>query len=409
MQKNDLLKHENEIIRILELTAERALVINCIKRTMPKWIDITSISCYEKISEDELLDTSKLILSKSFSSEEKQFMHEHYTLIAGILPFVDDEVRRGDVIKTIAAKKNISSQTIRKYLCLYLIYQDMAAFLPKKRKKKELSSDEKNMRWALNKFFYTKHKNTLNMTYTLMIKEKYCDSEGKIVKSYPTFYQFRYFYRKYNKLQTYYISRNGLSNYQRNKRPLLGNGVREFAPNVGVGMIDSTVCDIYLVNEEGELVGRPILTACIDAYSSLCCGYSLSWEGGVYSLKNLLLNVISDKAEWCKKFGIQIQKEEWNSSLLPAVMVTDMGSEYKSEIFEQLVELGVSIINLPPYRPDLKGSVEKFFDVIQNLFKPHLKGKGVIESDFQERGSHDYRKDACMAIQRYVFKTGFLY
>ena len=73
--------------------------------------------------------------------------------------------------------------------------------------------------------------------------------------------------------------------YQRNHRPLLGDGVQEYASHVGVAMLDSTICDIYLVNEAGGLVGRPILTACIDAYSGLCCGYTLSWEGGNYSLR----------------------------------------------------------------------------------------------------------------------------
>lgn len=74
------------------------------------------------------------------------------------------------------------------------------------------------------------------------------------------------------------------------------------------------------------------------------------------------------------------------------------GSEYKSENFEQIAELGVKVINLPSYRPELKGLVEKFFDVVQNTYKKHLKGKGVIEPDYQERGAHDYRKDACLTM-----------
>ncbi len=41
--------------------------------------------------------------------------------------------------------------------------------------------------------------------------------------------------------------------YQKNHRPLLGDGVQEFAPNVGFGMLDSTICDIYLVNDAGKL------------------------------------------------------------------------------------------------------------------------------------------------------------
>ena len=97
-----------------------------------------------------------------------------------------------------------------------------------------------------------------------------------------------------------------MTNYQRNNRPLLGYSVRDFAPNVGVGMLDSTICDIYLVNESKEVVGRPILAACIDGYSGMSLGYYLGWEGGVYSIRELLLNVISDKVEHCQKKGLSI-------------------------------------------------------------------------------------------------------
>ena len=255
------------------------------------------------------------------------------------------------------------------------------------------------MRWGLNKFFYTQHKNSLNTAYTLMLQAKYCDTQGQLVAEYPSFNQFRYFYRKTKKMQQFYISRDGLKHYQRNNRPLLGDGVQQFAPAVGVGMLDSTICDIYLVDDGGKLVGRPVMTSCIDAFSGLCCGYSLGWEGGTYSLRGLMLNVIADKQEWCESHGVFIDDGEWDSKQMPGVLVTDMGSEYKGDTFSQVSELGVKVVNLPPYRPELKGMVEKFFDVVQNSYKKHLKGKGVIEPDYQERGAHDYRKDACLTLR----------
>lgn len=86
-------------------------------------------------------------------------------------------------------------------------------------------------------------------------------------------------------------------------------------------------------------------------------------------------NVVSDKQEWCKEHNISIKKEEWNSSKCPGILVTDQGTEYTSSTFEQLAELGIKIVNLPVYRPELKGSVEKFFSIIQDLFRPYLKGK----------------------------------
>lgn len=407
MQKNNLFKQGNQIIRVLEVQEEQAFVIDCTKRTMPKWIDAVSISQYTEETEQELQMYTNLILPEvdSLDAESKKFMYEHYTMIAGILPFVSDENHRNNLITRISDKYGVSKKSVKNYLCLFLVYQDivalapMSVLLPKKKTTiKELSQDEKNMRWALNKFFYNKNKNSLNTAYTMLLKQKYCDSCGVLLPEYPTFNQFRYFYRKTKNLQNYYISRGGLKDYQKNYRPLLGDGVQEYASAVGMGMLDATVCDIYLVNEAGNLVGRPILTACIDAYSSLCCGYSLSWEGGTYSLRGLMVNVLSDKVEWCRKHGVFIHKEQWDSDRLPSIFVTDMGSEYKSETFEQITDLGVTVINLPSYRPELKGSVEKFFDLVQETYKKYLKGKGVIEPDYQERGSHDYRKDACLTM-----------
>jgi len=402
MKKHELLKSGDCIIRVLEVKQDKVLIIDCIKRTMPTWIVITDLDHYSNCSEDELRTATGTVVQDidSMDSEQRKAMYDRYTLIAPVLPFIADDKMRSMVIQTVATEHGVSKQTVRNYLCLYLAYMNITALAPKvKSVDLSLSSDEKNMRWALNRFFYTKNKNSLTTAYTMMLKEKYCDGLGELPEQYPSFYQFRYFYRKTRKMQNYYISRDGLTHYQRNNRPLTGEGIQEFAPAVGTGMLDATVCDIYLVNDAGNLVGRPILTACIDAYSGLCCGYSLSWEGGVYSLRGLLLNVIADKSEWCNQFGISVSQENWPCDVLPATLVTDMGSEYKSENFEQIAELGVTVVNLPSYRPELKGMVEKFFDLVQETYKKHLKGRGVIEPDYQERGAHDYRKDACLTMR----------
>lgn len=352
-----------------------------------------------EISEEDFGKEMQREIPEEISVSARKTMHERFTIISEILPCIGDKRKRSQRIADAAEKYKVSQNTVKNYLGLYLAYQDISVLAPKeKKKKRELTQDEKNMRWALNKFYYTKEKQSLSTVYTLMLKEKYCDQNGKLQDYYPSMHQLRYFYEKTKKMQTYYISRDGLKDYQRNHRPLLGDGIQEFC-SVGVGMLDGTVCDIYLVDDAGHLVGRPILLACVDAYTSFCYGYSLLWEGGVYSLRNLMLNVIADKKEWCRKFGILIDKEQWDCDRLPGLMLTDMGTEYTSENFGQITELGVIIQNLPAYRPELKGQVEKFFDLIQSEYKKHLKGKGVIEPDYRERGAHDYRKDACLTMR----------
>lgn len=402
--KNDLYFKDDSIVRVLDVKEDRALMIDCVRRTMPQWKDIVSLVGWDQCSQETLYEITDVNLLEldSLSSESRKVAYERYTMIAPILRLLPDEQKKCEMISVIASNEKVSKQTVRKYLCLYLAFQNVAILAPKDKENDTLlTKDEKNMRWALNKFYFSYQKHSLKTAYTMMLKAKYCDGNGELLAEYPTFNQFRYFYRKRKNNQTYYISRNGLTNYQRNNRPLLGDGVREYAKAPGMGMLDATVCDIYLVNEFGGIVGRPILTACVDSYSSLCCGYALSWEGGMYSLRQLMLNVVTDKQELCKKHGINIKLQEWDSSLCPGVLVTDQGTEYVSNCFEQIAELGIKVVNLPVYRPELKGTVEKFFSIIQDLFRPYLKGRGLIEPDFQERGAHDYRKDACLTLEQF--------
>ena len=339
---------------------------------------------------------------EDLSLNERKIAQKRYTMIAAAVAVVNDKKKRNSMIDYASQQFGVSKQTLRSFLCAYLIYQDIAVLAPKKKEEKPLTQDEKNIRWALNKFFYTRNQNSLSTAYMMLLKEKYRDLNGNLFPQYPTFNQFRYFYRNHKKIENFCITRDGLTAYQRNSRPLLGDGVQEFAPVIGTAMLDSTICDIYLIDEKGELAGRPILTAACDANTSFCIGYVLSWENDTQSLKDLMLNIITDKVELCKKKGIHITQEQWNvQNQLPSILVTDCGREYTSQNFEQVLELGISLINLPPYRPESKGPIEKLFDLIQSSYKDLLKGKGVIMEDFQEQGAHDYRQDAILTLQEF--------
>lgn len=395
----------DSIFKAIASKDDMTLMINCSMKHMPEWVETKLLRGVTSIDEEEAFKRLGIVLREEteMSLGELKTARERYTMVAGILPFLTDDRERNHAIKKVCENFGKSRRTITSYLCKYLVTGSITSLADKQKNPKEkgLTIHEKNMRWALNKYYYTRHGNKLTDVYVMLLKEKYTDADNKLVENYPSIYQFRYFFNKTRKKQTEIISREGLKNYQLNYRPLLGEGVQEYAPNVGVGMVDSTVCDIYLVDKAGKLLGRPILVGCVDAYSGLCMGYALVWEGGVYSCRELLLNVIHDKVAWCRKFGILIEKEDWDCAQLPGVIVSDRGSEYISFNFEQITELGVQVISLPAFSANQKGPVEKLFDLVQSSFKPYLKGKGVVESDIGLRGVRDYRKDACLTIEQF--------
>lgn len=403
MKKNDYLKVNDIIYRILAEDKDNYLVLNCNTKNMPAWKKESELADGVIINREEVFEILEIeLIEEKLTGTAFKQAHERYTMIAGVLAFMNDDSLRNRAIAIAVDTYGISRRTLTTYLCNYLVTDNISSLVPKPRKKnRSLNDDEKIMRWALNKFYYTRYKHKLTDCYIMMLKEKYTDESGKLKEEHPSIHQFRYFFNKTRKKQTELISREGIKEYQLNYRPLLGEGIHDFAPTIGTGMLDGTVCDLYLVDSSGKLVGRPLLVACVDAYSGLCCGYSLLWEGGVYSVREMMLNVIEDKVKWCKQFGIQIQKEQWPCDKLPGVLVTDRGSEYISYNFEQISELGCQVISLPSFSANMKGPVEKLFDLVQDSFKPFLKGYGVIEKDFQKRGIKDYRLESCLTIEQF--------
>ncbi len=54
MKKYDLLRSGDNIIRVLDIQGDRVLVIDCIKRTMPMWVEAAALEVYSKCTIGEL-------------------------------------------------------------------------------------------------------------------------------------------------------------------------------------------------------------------------------------------------------------------------------------------------------------------------------------------------------------------
>ena len=176
MKKYDMLRSGDNIVRVLDIQDDGILMIDCIKQTMPVRMEAMLLESYSECSNEELYEITGLtkVDMDDLDVDQRKVMHERYTMIAPILPFLSDDKIRSKLICSIAEEHKVSKQTVRNYLCLYLSYLDVTILAPKKRKdERELTQDEKHMRWALNKFFYTTKKQSLMTAYTMMLKEKY--------------------------------------------------------------------------------------------------------------------------------------------------------------------------------------------------------------------------------------------
>ena len=101
MEKNQLIKVYGTIYRVLAVDGEDILLIDCMKRTMPKWHEAGWADGYEECSEGELSEATGIVVLDEQDMEPKArcTAHERFTVVAGILPFVDDDrIRTGPLV-----------------------------------------------------------------------------------------------------------------------------------------------------------------------------------------------------------------------------------------------------------------------------------------------------------------------
>lgn len=133
VSKGMFLKKDGQVFKVLAVEGEKMLVIDCVKRGMPKWIpcsvlsdgytvtdvtDVTNVTCVSSITGENDL-----------SATDKVKARQRYSLIAGILPFIADDAMRNEVINRMCEQSGISRRTITQYLCEYLVYEDIGALM----------------------------------------------------------------------------------------------------------------------------------------------------------------------------------------------------------------------------------------------------------------------------------------
>lgn len=410
-EKMVLKSTDGKIYRLLKRTSSGGIVVPCDNYGLPFHQNLNWL--HQCVSTVLPRSQQFLIAEEDIPEWKKKERDWRWQLIRDLVDdeYLTDIAGRRVLTKKAAEMGNCSTRTIHNYLWLYWVYQTPNALLPQDKKKQGSSKSEdldedsydKIFRWALNRYYYTSQRQTLEMAYRMMLKAKFCDEHGKLVSKYPSYWQFRYYFRQHRSWITEIISREGLTEYQRNYRPFTGS-VQTYSGNIGVFMTDATEADIYIVSRlSRKSVGRPIVYTMVDAYSQLITGVHVGLESTSHALRLLLLNTCSDKVGYCQRYGYSITDDKWPASHLPQKIITDRGSEFTSGVMANLcATYGIEVDTLPAYRPDLKGPVEKLFDILQNIYKPLLKGKGVIEPDFQQRGAQDYRRQGVLDIEQFT-------
>lgn len=294
--------------------------------------------------------------------------------------------------------------TTRRILRLY--YRYLATGRLTQKRTQQASKSNQMIERAIRRYYFGAKRLSLRSAYEMMLLEDYVGPEGEMDSDAPTWSQFRHYYygHGFHRDPQKIIAREGLTKYQRDHRPAWGSSAG-WRSQPGSYQMDATQADIYLVSRQDRsiVVGRPYIYLAVDTATHLIAGVYVGYSCDETAVMACIAQAASDKVEYCARYGIEITPEQWPSAGMPSEIITDQGREFFGPRMSELCRrYGLEVLTLPPFRPDCKGAVEKTIDLLQQRYKPMLRGRGVIEDDAQERWATDYRTQATLDLDDFA-------
>ena len=387
---------DSKRIRIIEIEESHAFIVNIDAiSSMPKKELYSNLIA--EIQQGELLVTSdpfaKVIKDSELTSRQIQKRDEGWSIIQRYciehMEALLQKRGREKKIKEIADESGASSTRIKKLLSRYW-QRGMTknAMLPDysnsggKGKTKALTKEKVGrprrvninneyqtginiteevkvqIEHVINKYYRKKNNYSLKDVYNFMLRDFYSDrykENGELkyriwdANRTLSYHQFYYWFKKLEDPKKDIQFRKSTKEYELKNRPILSNSKSETNGPGTRFQIDATIADIYLVSslDVNKVIGRPVIYAVIDVYSRIITGLYVglegpSWIGAMMALDNM----VADKVEFCKQYGIDITPEQWPTHHLPEIIIADRG-EFEGYSVDNLINnLNLSLIHI---------------------------------------------------------------
>lgn len=386
------------------------------------------------ISED---DPFNLIISEEeLTHKAKTLRNEAWEIVNNLLSYgvinLLDSNTRSEIIKKVSQDLKINSKKINRYLKRYWKRgMHINALLPDFHNcggigVQKKSSDKKRGRprkmegimgegvnidedikqkfhLGINRFYLRQNNVTVRYAFEQTIKEYFRDVLENDPDKLPSYNQFLYWLRKNEDLSNRVIKRHGKRKYELQYRPILGSVQQEVRSPGQKVLIDSTSSDLYLCSEfdRQSIIGRGVVYFIKDIFSRMILSVHVCLEGPNFEQARIaLMNMVENKVDFCKRFGVEIKESDWPTAHLPECIVADR-AELLSHASTILTDrLNIKIENSAPFRGDFKSLVEQQFAILNRQVKPLLPG--AIQPDFGIRGAKDYRLSSVLTLKDFT-------
>lgn len=160
-----------------------------------------------------------------------------------------------------------------------------------------------------------------------------------------------------------------------------------------VWQIDHTRADVLVVDQSGELLGRPWLTIVVDTYSRCIMGFHLGFDAPSAWVVCLALRHAILPKQYSSAYELQ---ESWGTYGLPQYLYTDRGKDFRSQHLQQVTS-ELKIVPCLRRKPSDGGIVERPFGSFNTQFFSSLPG--YVNSNVMER-SPAAESEACLTLMQ---------
>lgn len=275
---------------------------------------------------------------------------------------------------------------------------------------KRITEDDKtNIHEAYKK--YVIGKGYSNQTaLDLMIDEKYSytiiEDEKEIRKPIDpdnliTKRQFEYWSRSIRDKNKENIAKFGVNKVHNDMSLSFGSHRSNVRGPGSVFQIDLTYLGISLISEiDGEsIVSHPVLYSCIDVFSGMLVSFILAFgHESLETTKMCLLNMVTDKVDYCNRFGVKINEDQWPAHHFPSVILADNGRVKVENIYEISNNFDVDFSFSKSYSGRDKALIENSHGVFKRFLKeffPCYDQKGP-----KERGKQNPKLEASLTYSQ---------
>lgn len=265
--------------------------------------------------------------------------------------------------------------------------------------------DKKKFLLAMKKYGLNGHKVTYSYVYKMLLMDFYTDELVAAEREdrdaeIPSYRAFLYWCKKLISKSDLARKQTTSGDFERNKRALRGKATDHTEVPGSCFELDSTVLDVHVVSEfrRNHVLGRPTVYCVVDKESRMIVGIHVSMEYASWLAgRQALVNSFTAKKDYCARFDVKIEEDEWPCHHVPQRLLCDRGEFICNRAEKLAVPLIGHLSIAPPYRADLKGIVEHRFHILNEKLVHELMG--TTKGRHYIRGDRDPRLDACLTLK----------